>query len=121
MEFITLPDEKLKATLSEDKSPVLGNSPKREAVLSNSQTEIEASDSCNVMPPDRSIFHHAPGRPKILRTGKSGHPRKEYGQVSTIMDCFETSPSIQKALSEPNKVAWFISVKEEYDTLIKAN
>ncbi|GFU09356.1 hypothetical protein NPIL_128331 [Nephila pilipes] len=73
------------------------------------------------MPPDRSVCHHASGRPRILRTGKRGSPRKKYGQVPIVTDCFETSPSVQEALAGPNKTAWKNALKEEHDALIKEN
>ncbi|GFS88383.1 hypothetical protein NPIL_89691 [Nephila pilipes] len=72
------------------------------------------------MPPDRSVCHHVLGRLRIL-TGKSGRPRKEYGQVSIITDCFETSPSAQEARAGPNKITRKNSMKEEHDALIKEN
>ncbi|GFU19617.1 hypothetical protein NPIL_413341 [Nephila pilipes] len=106
MEFITLPDEKQNTTLS---------------VSRDSQKETEVSDSCHIMPLDRSFSHQSPGRSKTLRTSQRGHPRKKYGQVFIVMDCFETSPSAQGALAGPNKTAWKNAMKEEHDTLIKEN
>ncbi|GFS34180.1 hypothetical protein NPIL_218471 [Nephila pilipes] len=73
------------------------------------------------MPPDRSICHHDSGRAKILRTDKRDRPRKEYGHVSIIKDCFETSPSVQEALTGLNNVAWKNAMKEEHDALILKN
>ncbi|GFT44973.1 hypothetical protein NPIL_650011 [Nephila pilipes] len=73
------------------------------------------------MPSGRSVSYHTPGRPRILRTGKRSRPRKEYGQVSLITDCFETSPSIQVDPSGPNKTAWKNAKKEKHDALIKEN
>ncbi|GFS37495.1 hypothetical protein NPIL_574901 [Nephila pilipes] len=37
-----------------------------------------------VIPPCRSVNHRAPRRHKILRTGKRGRPRKEYGQIPNL-------------------------------------
>ncbi|GFT27981.1 hypothetical protein NPIL_570651 [Nephila pilipes] len=105
MELITLPAEKQKPTLSEDTSSDLGESPKREAFPLDSQTKTEASDSCDVILPDRGIFHTSLGRPKILRTSEKGRTRWKYGQISIIMDRFETSPIVQEALAGPNKVS----------------
>ncbi|GFU05793.1 hypothetical protein NPIL_630621 [Nephila pilipes] len=105
MEFITLPDEKQNSILSEDLSCDLGDSPKGEAMSSNSQTETAASDNSDVMSPDKGKIPHGPGRWRILQTGKRGHPRKDYRQVSIVLCCFETSPIVQKALVGPNKVA----------------
>ncbi|GFS58909.1 hypothetical protein NPIL_211591 [Nephila pilipes] len=121
MEFIILPEEKQNSTLREDTSSDLSDKTKREAKSSDSQRETEVSDSCDVMPPDRSFCHHAPGRPRILRTGKRGHPRKKYGLVSIIIDSFETNPSVQDALAGPNKIAWKNPMKEKHDALIKEN
>ncbi|GFS58440.1 hypothetical protein NPIL_420141 [Nephila pilipes] len=73
------------------------------------------------MLPDKSVCHHASERPRISRTGQRGRPRKEYGQVSITTDCFETSPSVQEALTGPNKTAWEKAMKEEHDALIKEN
>ncbi|GFS33581.1 hypothetical protein NPIL_59741 [Nephila pilipes] len=121
MDFITPPDEKQNSILNEDTSSDLGDLTKRKATSSDSQRETEVSDSCDVMPPDRSVCHHASGRSKILRTGKKIRPRKEYEQLSIIMDCFETNPSVQKALAGPNKIAWKNAMKEGHDALIKEN
>ncbi|GFT56910.1 hypothetical protein NPIL_544321 [Nephila pilipes] len=121
MKFITLPDENQKSYLREDTSSDLGDSPKRKATSSDSLTETEASYSCDVTPPERNVFHLALERPRILRTGKREHPIKEYGQVSKITDCFETSPSVQEALAEPNIEAWKNAMKEEHDALSKEN
>ncbi|GFS29499.1 hypothetical protein NPIL_205431 [Nephila pilipes] len=73
------------------------------------------------MPPYRCGCSQAPGRPRILRAGKRGHPRKEYGQVSIITDCFEASPSFQEALARPIKIHWKNTMKEEHDALAKEN
>ncbi|GFT09605.1 hypothetical protein NPIL_504621 [Nephila pilipes] len=112
MEFITLPDKKQSSTISEGTSYDLrigflsADITKRKASSSDSQTETKASDCCDITLPDRCVFPPAHGKPRILRTGKSGRPRKEYGQVSVISDCFETSPKVQEALARPNKLAW---------------
>ncbi|GFU28164.1 hypothetical protein NPIL_327171 [Nephila pilipes] len=79
---------------------------KRKAKLSESQTETEASDCCDVTLQDRCVFHSANGKPRLIRTEKSDRPRKEYGQVSIILDCFETNPKVQEAVAGPNKLAW---------------
>ncbi|GFS64511.1 hypothetical protein NPIL_449421 [Nephila pilipes] len=104
MEFFTFYVEK-KSTIYGDTSSDLGDSLKREALSSDFRTETEASDSCDVKPPDRGVFHPPHGSPRILRPSKRGHPRKEYGKVSIIMNCFETSRSFHEALTGPNKVA----------------
>ncbi|GFT27350.1 hypothetical protein NPIL_312191 [Nephila pilipes] len=94
------------STLSEDTSTDLDDITKREATPSDSQTETEVSNIFDITPPERSGYHQAFGRPRILRTSKRGRPRKEYGQVSRRTNCFETFPSIKEALARPNKVAW---------------
>ncbi|GFS96093.1 hypothetical protein NPIL_489671 [Nephila pilipes] len=86
---------------------------------SGSQRKTEVSDSCDVMPPDRSVYHPAPGRPRVLKTGKRGRPGKKYAQVLIITDCFETSLNVQEALAGPNKIAWENAMKEEHNALIK--
>ncbi|GFU62051.1 hypothetical protein NPIL_226441 [Nephila pilipes] len=88
---------------------------------SDSQTDTEVSDNCDVIPWCRSINHRAPGRPKILRTGEKGLRRKEYGQVSIITDCFETSLRVQEAFAGPNKTDWKNVMKVEHDALINEN
>ncbi|GFS83946.1 hypothetical protein NPIL_263021 [Nephila pilipes] len=102
MKFITLLDEKQNPTFSEDTSSDLGDITKKEATSSDSQKQIEASASSDVPSSESSVFHHAPERPRILRTGKRARSRKEYGQVTIITDSFETDPIVQKALAGPN-------------------
>ncbi|GFT60842.1 hypothetical protein NPIL_439401, partial [Nephila pilipes] len=121
MEFVTLPENKQNSTLSENTSTDLDDVTKREATSSDSQTKPEVSDNCDLLPPRRSFNHHAPGRPRILRTGKRGRPKKEYGQVPIITDCFETSSSVQEVLAGPNKIAWKNAMKEEHEALTKEN
>ncbi|GFS43308.1 retrotransposon 4 protein [Nephila pilipes] len=94
---------------------------KREETSSDSQTDTEVSNNCDVIPPCRSVNHRAPGRPRILRTGKRGRPRKEYGQVSITTDYFGTSPRVQEAFTGPNKTDGENAMKEEHDALIKEN
>ncbi|GFU50545.1 hypothetical protein NPIL_236291 [Nephila pilipes] len=107
------------STLSENTLSDLDDLTKRETTSSDSQAETEVSDNCDVIPLCRTVSHRVTGRPKILRTIKRARPRKEYGQVSITMECFETSPSVQEALSGPNKTDWKNAMKEEHDALIK--
>ncbi|GFS99129.1 hypothetical protein NPIL_684871 [Nephila pilipes] len=121
MEFIILPEEKQNSTLSQNTSSDFGHVTKREATSSDFHTETEVSDNCDVIPPCRNMNHHTPGSPRILRTGKIGHPRQKYCQLSKITDCFKTITSDQEALAGPNKIAHKNAMKKEYDAVIKEN
>ncbi|GFT31052.1 hypothetical protein NPIL_274121 [Nephila pilipes] len=78
------------------------------------------------MPPCKSVCHLILRRPRISRKaleglGKRVRPRKKYGQVSIITECFKTRLSVQETLAGPNKVAWENGMKKEHDTLFQEN
>ncbi|GFT88367.1 hypothetical protein NPIL_27241 [Nephila pilipes] len=71
----------------------------------DSETGTEALDSYDATHQEGSIFHPSPGKPRTSKTGKIDRPRKEFGQVSIITECFETNPSDQETLTGPDKIS----------------
>lgn len=61
-----------------------------------------------------------PGRPKIIRSGKSGRPRKQYNSLNYIED-IETPQCVGDALRGEHAQDWKTSMQKEYDALISNN
>ncbi|XP_039226674.1 uncharacterized protein LOC120320604 [Drosophila yakuba] len=61
-----------------------------------------------------------PSRPKIIRSGKSGRPRKQYNSLSYIED-IETPQCVGDALRGEHAQDWKTSMQKEYDALISNN
>lgn len=64
------------------------------------------------------------GRPAILRTGKKGRPKKSYNIIQINKDYVQLAEddqceSTDDALSGPYANEWKLSMKQEYDALVK--
>lgn len=62
-------------------------------------------------------LRRGPGRPKFIRTGQVGRPKKQY-HLLNYMDDTETPQTAAEALSGHHSKDWHKSMQEEYDALI---
>uniref|UniRef100_A0A0A1X1V8 Retrovirus-related Pol polyprotein from transposon TNT 1-94 n=2 Tax=Zeugodacus cucurbitae TaxID=28588 RepID=A0A0A1X1V8_ZEUCU len=61
-----------------------------------------------------------PGRPKFIRTGNCGRPRKVYNYLSLMTtDEVKIPNTVDEALSSEHSEQWFNAMKDEYDALLK--
>ena len=71
---------------------------------------------------DKAKMHVGPGRPKIIRTGSRGRPRKQYNILQNIGEyTVETPETDVDALRSPYADDWQNSMKSEYESLMKNN
>lgn len=60
------------------------------------------------------------GRPRLVRSGSRGRPRKEYNIIQALGRCeIQTPESVEEALEGPYADEWKRSMQAEYDSLIK--
>ncbi|CAL1680763.1 unnamed protein product [Lasius platythorax] len=75
--------------------------------------------------PDNANRRRAPGRPKIVRTGSRGRPRKEYhsrpeeAAFSEEQVAFISEVPMKKAMSSPNADEWWTAMVDELKSIIK--
>lgn len=61
-----------------------------------------------------------PGRPRLLRDGSRGRPRKLFNELHAMGKChIETPENVEQAIDGPYGVEWQKSMKSEYDSLVK--
>ena len=61
-----------------------------------------------------------PGRPRIVRNGLRGRPRKLFNEIHAIGKCdIETPENVKEALNSPHADGWLKSMEAEYNSIIE--
>lgn len=69
---------------------------------------------------DEQYPRRGPGRPRIVRTGQRGRPRKEY-HMANIAET-DTDPfTVEEAMSSVHKEKWIEAMRSEYNSLKECN
>lgn len=99
-----------------------------ENVLSNNEPEV-SEEQINL--PENThqegVSHDnniriGPGRPRLVRDGSRGRPRKQYNLLQYMGKCdIETPENYEEALNGPYADEWRKSMRTEYDSLIRNN
>lgn len=67
---------------------------------------------------DKKETKRGPGRPKLLKTGKPGRPKKIYAEHEARICCEEAvHPTVKEALSGQHSSEWKGAMKKEYKAL----
>lgn len=132
-------DERIRQDNDDDIFAFYGNDVQVEKSFVDDHTEDESNSNVNepnvVTEPnglqesthqegdyDEPIFRIGPGRPKLIRDGSRGRPRKEYNVLQAMGECEIVSPeNFEEALNGPHAKEWRKSMQCEYDSLIKNN
>lgn len=82
---------------------------------------VSANDAEEPLEQAENSARYGPGRPRILRTGQRGRPRKQYNVLSYLdsSDDIETPKSVAEALSSQYVRNWQDSMQTEMDALRK--
>lgn len=82
---------------------------------------VSANDAEEPLEQAENSARHGPGRPRIVRTGQRGRPRKQYNVLSYLdsSDDIETPKSVAEALSSQYVRNWQDSMQTEMDALRK--
>ena len=84
----------------------------------NEERNEREETSQNKTDENSSDLKRGPGRPKIIRTGQRGRPRKEY-QVANVAEIEEDPTTIEKAISSVHKEKWIEAMQNEYNSLME--
>lgn len=96
-----------------------------------SENEVDTHEENYTSPKDYATPKRAPGRPKLLKTGKRGRPRKLYQTDITQTDTTEQNAQmafsaigdvdVEEALTGPHKLEWKRAMSKEYEALVRHN
>ncbi|UYV83140.1 hypothetical protein LAZ67_22002407 [Cordylochernes scorpioides] len=98
-----------------------------EESLQDDENTLPGTDSEFLSEPSETmevISQRGRGRPRILRTGKPGRPRKEYVEANLSKDFRQNTSlpdpkDLDQALSSEDSHLWKGAMKEEYSSLLK--
>jgi len=88
--------------------------------VDNESTEIDSEDDTlpNVLPEPLSVRARGRGRPKIVRTGAPGRPKKEYHEAKFVMSLSSENPtSLAEAMNCKEKEKWINAMNDEINSL----
>jgi len=88
--------------------------------VDNESTEIDSEDDTlpNVLPEPLSVRTRGRGRPKIVRTGAPGRPKKEYHEAKFVMSLSSENPtSLAEAMNCKEKEKWINAMNDEMNSL----
>lgn len=89
--------------------------------LDDGQQDPEEESENRVHDPPR----RGPGRPRIIRTGLRGRPRKEYSVPSQIREVADTTClaeiPLERAIGGPHADEWYQAIISEIKSIIKKN
>lgn len=108
-------EEQTEDDKSEESSESL-SAERSERYMDRNQQDEEA------VSPAGEAIRIGPGRPRMIRTGKSGRPRQKFNVVNAMIKAEIPLPqSCEEALHSKQATFWKEAMKSEYDTLVANN
>lgn len=90
--------------------------------LDNNLNSIIGETSESPETSDVEINHRSRGRPRIIRTGKPGRPKRQYYTANVAMDQLADDPeTIKEILARPDKEKLVEAMTSEYNSLLECN
>ena len=92
-----------------------------EEARDDEQTDVDARTAADVEPNDVTpSTSRGPGRPKIVKTGNPGRPRKVYNMIEKEKANLVTDPTdVNEAVNGPDAKEWKSAIIEEYIALME--
>lgn len=92
-------------------------------VSSDSSINGEENETRDIDVPISENNKRAAGKPKLVRTGKPGRPKKQYPVASVAMDTLDEDPEMIEdvLIIRPDKERWLDAMKTEYNSLLEYN
>lgn len=82
-------------------------------------SEFESVEEQDDVFTEASVAKRGQGRPKIIRTGRPGRPRKEYNTLNLIQASeIKVPETVKEALASEHSQCWWDAMQEEYQALI---
>lgn len=122
-EVIDLPVLSIEDTSNEDlenENPNDNNVLEEMPLANNETTETDSDDDVvtNLLPEPLTVKAYGRGRPKIIRTGKPGRPKKQYHEAKIVMSLSTENPnSLQEAMDSTEKEKWLNAMNDEMNSL----
>jgi transposase InsO family protein len=107
----------------EEKNPTIECLPDEQEIMGDLISEEEEEEQGIEFLGDS--LKRGPGRPKMMKTGKRGRPKKEYNLIKEAAKLLKGKSkipeSVGEALNGPNSKEWSRAMAEEYDSLVQNN
>lgn len=90
--------------------------------ITDSSEYEEASDTLNIIETTPINERRTRGRPKMIKTGNPGRPKKQYHTANVAINSLDNNPdTIEDILKRPDKEEWLDAMNNEYKSLLECN
>lgn len=104
--------------LNEDTENKTENNEERRKDVEEIEMNDDAEDEVNKE--DEKYPRRGPGRPRIVKTGQRGRPKKEY-HMANIAETDTDPLTVEEAMSSVHKEKWIEAMRNEYNSLKECN
>jgi len=91
-----------------------------EAITNNEDVKTDSEDETTNLLPE-PLVTRGRGRPKIIRTGKPGRPRKQFHEAEIVISLSTENPALEEAMNSEEKEKWLEAMNSKIKSLNDCN